>query len=41
LLPSVQAPAPSVVLKANPPVASPPSASNQPSRPVGSGIFSD
>jgi hypothetical protein len=42
LLPYVQAPAPSVVLKPNPPVVvSPPPANNQPSRPVGSGIFSD
>lgn len=37
LLPYVQAPAPSVVLKPNPPVVvSPPPANNQPSRPVGS-----
>ncbi|OEL36712.1 Receptor-like serine/threonine-protein kinase ALE2, partial [Dichanthelium oligosanthes] len=36
LLPSVQAPAPSVALKPNPPVVQPPSVNDQPSRPVGS-----
>ncbi|XP_062195296.1 receptor-like serine/threonine-protein kinase ALE2 isoform X2 [Phragmites australis] len=35
-LPSVQAPAPSVALKPNPPAVPPPSVSNQPSTPVGS-----
>ncbi|CAO2161420.1 unnamed protein product [Urochloa humidicola] len=36
LLPSVQAPAPSIALKPNPPVVPPPSVNNQPNRPVGS-----
>nr|TKW13969.1 hypothetical protein SEVIR_5G135900v2 [Setaria viridis] len=36
LLPSVQAPAPSVALKPIPPVVPPPSVNNQPNRPVGS-----
>ena len=41
VLPSVQAPAPSIALNPNPPVAPPPSVNNQPNRPVGSGICSD
>lgn len=41
LLPSVQAPAPSVAIKPIPPVVPPPSVNNQPNRPVGSGICSD
>ncbi|RLN23727.1 hypothetical protein C2845_PM07G37490 [Panicum miliaceum] len=36
VLPSVQAPAPSVALKPNPPVVPPPSVNNQPNRPVAS-----
>ncbi|KAG2586390.1 hypothetical protein PVAP13_5NG053700 [Panicum virgatum] len=36
VLPSVQAPAPSIALNPNPPVMPPPSVNNQPNRPVGS-----
>ncbi|KAG2595098.1 receptor-like serine/threonine-protein kinase ALE2 isoform X2 [Panicum virgatum] len=36
VLPSVQAPAPSIALNPNPPVVPPPSVNNQPNRPVGS-----
>jgi hypothetical protein len=39
VLPSVQAPTPSVPVKSNLPLAPPPYVNNQPSSPTGSGIF--
>lgn len=40
LLPSVQAPAPSVARNPNLPIVQPPSVNNPPSGPIGSGIYS-